>query len=53
MDDDRFKELIIEYLNVIYVELRLANRTIGYEDYRLCSEKGAEAILTLLSGKET
>lgn len=49
MSDEIFKELVINYLNGIYLNLRYANEQIPKDEYDYCSVKADEAILRLLS----
>ena len=49
MTDDTFKELIVNFLNAIYLNLRYMNHQIPKEEYDYCSEKADEAILRLIT----
>lgn len=48
MSDDAFKELIVNFLNAIYLQLQYMNRQIPKEEYDYCTEKADEAILRLM-----
>ncbi len=48
MSDDVFKEVVINFLNGIYLNLRYMNQQIPKEDYDYCSKMTDNALLELL-----
>ena len=48
MSDDVFKEVVINFLNGIYLNLRYMNDQIPKEDYDYCSVMTDKALLKLL-----
>ena len=48
MSDDVFKEIVINFLNGIYLNLRYMNQQIPKEAYDYCSKMTDKALLELL-----
>ena len=48
MSDDVFKEVVINFLNGIYLNLRYMNQQIPKEAYDYCSKMADKALLGLL-----
>ncbi len=48
MSDDVFKEIVINFLNGIYLNLRYMNSNIPKDEYEYCTDVADNAILSLL-----